>query len=90
MVALRANTVVPLDELIGALWGDAPPRTAEGGICTYVSALRKALEPDRRRKDEPRVLTSSRAGYSLLPSDVVDSVPVRGGGRAGAAPMGGR
>ncbi len=73
MLALRANTTVTLDELIAALWGDTPPRTAEGGIYSHVSTLRKALEPGRGRKDEPRVLTSSRAGYCLpLPPDAVD------------------
>ncbi|MFI9386551.1 BTAD domain-containing putative transcriptional regulator [Kutzneria sp. NPDC052558] len=74
VLALRANTTVTLDELIAALWGDTPPRTAEGGIYSHVSTLRKALEPGRGRKDEPRVLTSSRAGYSLvLPPEAVDA-----------------
>ncbi|QUQ66930.1 AfsR/SARP family transcriptional regulator [Kutzneria sp. CA-103260] len=74
VLALRANTTVTLDELISALWGETPPRTAEGGIYSHVSTLRKALEPGRGRKDEPRVLTSSRAGYCLLlPPDSVDA-----------------
>ncbi|MFI9388303.1 AfsR/SARP family transcriptional regulator [Kutzneria sp. NPDC052558] len=74
VLALRANTTVSMDELISALWGDNPPRSAEGGIYTHVSALRKVLEPGRHRKDEPRVLASSRAGYSLLlPPGSVDT-----------------
>ena len=73
LLALRANTTVSLDDLIGALWGDAPPRTAEGAVYTYVSMLRKALEPGRNRRDEPRTLISSRVGYSLLlPPGCVD------------------
>jgi DNA-binding SARP family transcriptional activator len=74
VLALRVNTTVTLDELISALWGDTPPKTAEGGIYTHVSVLRKGLEPGRGRGDKPRVLVGSRAGYSLLlPPEAVDA-----------------
>lgn len=73
VLAMRANTQVTLDELVSALWGETAPRTAEGAVYTYVSALRKALEPGRGRRDEPQVLISSRGAYSLLlPSGAVD------------------
>lgn len=66
VLAIRAGTVVTLDELVAALWGDRPPKSAGGGVYTYVSLLRKALEPDQSRTAEARLLSSSRAGYSLL------------------------
>ncbi|WP_120022492.1 AfsR/SARP family transcriptional regulator [Amycolatopsis panacis] len=74
MLALRAGTTVRLDELVDGLWGETPPKTAEGIVYTYVSALRKAVEPDRTRGAAPRVLTGTRAGYCLrLPADAIDA-----------------
>jgi DNA-binding SARP family transcriptional activator len=73
VLAARARTVVTLDELVAALWGDRPPKSAGGGVYTYVSRLRKALEPEASRASEARLLSSSRAGYSLLvPAGAVD------------------
>jgi DNA-binding SARP family transcriptional activator len=73
VLATRAGTPVPLDELVAALWGEHPPKSAVGGIYTYVSSLRKALEPTRPCATKRQVLYSSRAGYSLLiPPDAVD------------------
>ncbi|NEA31171.1 AfsR/SARP family transcriptional regulator [Streptomyces sp. SID13031] len=73
VLALRANATVTLDQLVDALWGEAVPKTAEGGVYTYVSALRKALQPDWTRGHPHRLLTSSRAGYSLLlPTESID------------------
>ena len=46
VLASRANRVVSRGELVDAVWGDRPPASAEGGIYTYVSGLRRVLEPD--------------------------------------------
>ncbi|MBB4688343.1 AfsR/SARP family transcriptional regulator [Amycolatopsis jiangsuensis] len=74
LLALRTGTTVRLDELIDGLWGETAPKTAEGIVYTYVSALRKALEPRRARGSAPRVLTGTRAGYALrLPADAIDA-----------------
>jgi DNA-binding SARP family transcriptional activator/tetratricopeptide (TPR) repeat protein len=43
MLALRANHVVSVDQLIDAVWGEEPPTTARGQIQTSISALRKLL-----------------------------------------------
>ncbi len=43
MLILRRQQVVSVDELIDALWGDDPPKTAEHSVQVYVSELRKAL-----------------------------------------------
>ncbi|MEO3813302.1 BTAD domain-containing putative transcriptional regulator [Sphaerisporangium sp. B11E5] len=39
----RVNMVVPSIQLIDALWGDIPPRTARKNLQVYVSALRKIV-----------------------------------------------
>ncbi|MFC6544834.1 winged helix-turn-helix domain-containing protein [Nonomuraea salmonea] len=41
LLLCRANAVVPAAELIDALWGETPPRTARKNLQVYVSALRK-------------------------------------------------
>ncbi|GAB3711664.1 hypothetical protein GCM10027598_17940 [Amycolatopsis oliviviridis] len=66
-LALHAGQFVSREEIIDAVWGERPPDSATGIVYTYVSALRRALEP----AGEPLVAT--RAGYSLdLPRQQVD------------------
>ncbi|MGW4114433.1 BTAD domain-containing putative transcriptional regulator [Actinosynnema sp. NPDC004786] len=65
LLALRANEAVSRDELIDGVWGDAPPATAGASLYTYVSGLRRALEPERSKRSAGVVLTSSGAGYAL-------------------------
>jgi predicted ATPase/DNA-binding SARP family transcriptional activator len=57
MLALRANDVVPVADLVDGLWGTAPPASAVGVIQTYVSTWRKALGDGR--------LESVGGGYRL-------------------------
>lgn len=64
-LALRANQVVSREELLDGLWGEYPPTSAEGILYTYVSELRRALEPDRSKWSVSEVLTSMGAGYCL-------------------------
>jgi DNA-binding SARP family transcriptional activator len=73
-LAMRAGTSVSSDELIDALWGESPPRTARANVYTYISILRKTLEGDCVRSSSPRVLNSTRAGYTLeLAAETVDA-----------------
>ena len=44
---LRPNEAVPREELIGSLWGEAPPKTAVTTIQVYVHGLRRSLGHDR-------------------------------------------
>jgi DNA-binding SARP family transcriptional activator/tetratricopeptide (TPR) repeat protein len=46
---LKANRLVPLDELAEALWGPAPPATARVTMQNYVKRLRKSLGEGRGR-----------------------------------------
>ena len=43
ILAVRANEVVSVDDLVDGLWGDRPPRSATGVVQTYVSTWRHAL-----------------------------------------------
>lgn len=65
MLALRAGAAVRRDELVAGVWGRDAPATAEGSVHTYISVLRKALEPDRARGVAPQVLESVGSGYRL-------------------------
>ncbi|MCE7005282.1 tetratricopeptide repeat protein [Kibdelosporangium philippinense] len=41
---LQADRVVPVDQLIDAIWGDDPPATGPGALYTLVSRLRRVLD----------------------------------------------
>lgn len=69
ILATSRNSVVSRAELIDSIWGDDPPATAAGSLHTYVSMLRKSLEPERARGDAPRLLTSVGGGYRLRVDD---------------------
>ncbi|WP_240521642.1 BTAD domain-containing putative transcriptional regulator [Amycolatopsis vastitatis] len=66
VLAVNAGRPVPRAELIDGVWGDSAPASVEGSVHTYVSGLRRALEPDRSRWSAASVLVSDPAGYSLL------------------------
>jgi DNA-binding SARP family transcriptional activator len=73
VLASRPGTAFGIEQLIDALWGEAVPRSAEGGIYTYVSTLRKALSPGWVRGLRHPFLTSGPAGYALeIPAGRVD------------------
>ena len=56
---LKANRLVPLDELAEALWGPAPPATARVTMQNYVMRLRKALGDGRGR------IATQPGGYQI-------------------------
>src|SRR6201989_1879609 len=65
ILAMRANRVISRGELVDAVWGQDPPASAEGGIYTYGSGVRRVIEPNRSLRGPGRVLVSSGAGYVL-------------------------
>jgi DNA-binding SARP family transcriptional activator len=64
-LARRLNNRVSLDELIDAVWGDDIPKSAANCVHTYVAGLRKALEPERDRREPGQILISTGSGYEL-------------------------
>ncbi len=72
-LALDAGRVVSVERLIDRLWGDDPPRTPLGTLQSYVSRLRRAMEPTREAGAAPQVLVSEAPGYVLqVPAAQVD------------------
>jgi DNA-binding SARP family transcriptional activator len=73
MLLLEANHVVGPDRLVDGLWGEAAPPKALASVQSYVSNLRRVLEPDRPPRTPARLLLSRGAGYAIsLPRDQLD------------------
>lgn len=56
-LAAQAGRVVPLEQLVDAIWGEDPPEQARAAIYTYVSTLRRALPAE--------VIVRTGGGYRL-------------------------
>ncbi|MFI0768236.1 BTAD domain-containing putative transcriptional regulator [Streptomyces sp. NPDC021218] len=65
--------VVPVSRLVEDLWTE-PPAGAVGAVRTFVSALRRALEPQRPPRTPARLLVTEGPGYALrADADAVDA-----------------
>ena len=64
-LAANPNHALSREELVNAVWGENPPASAMGNIYTYVSTLRRVLEPSRDRWSAGSVLTSGGGSYCL-------------------------
>jgi DNA-binding SARP family transcriptional activator len=73
-VLLAAGTqLVTADALVDVVWGENPPDSAAGTVQSYISRLRRTLEPARAPRDPPRVLQWEPPGYRLqVPAEDVD------------------
>ncbi|MFJ5301722.1 AfsR/SARP family transcriptional regulator [Streptomyces sp. NPDC088350] len=70
---LRRGRSVALGELLDAVWGEEQPSAAVSVLRTYVSRLRKVLEPGRKAAEPPQVVVSVGDGYLVrLPEDGLD------------------
>jgi DNA-binding SARP family transcriptional activator/tetratricopeptide (TPR) repeat protein len=65
ILAARANRAVSRDQVVDGVWGADPPASAANGVHIYVAGLRRALEPDRARRAQGRILVSTGSGYML-------------------------
>src|SRR5215471_14999974 len=61
----RAGRVVPVDDLIEELWHEQPPRTPEKTLVSYVSRLRRDLQPRRDNGSKADLIVYRADGYSL-------------------------
>jgi len=75
LLALRGGSSTPVDEIIDALWGDAPPESARNIVQVYVSSLRRMLGRD--------VISLVPAGYRLDAAVRVDAAEFEQGVGAG-------
>lgn len=62
VLLVRADQMVPIDQLIREIWGEEPPRRALAGLHVYISQIRKFLH--RPGQAESPVVTRPR-GYAL-------------------------
>ncbi|MEU8421659.1 BTAD domain-containing putative transcriptional regulator [Micromonospora sp. NPDC048835] len=86
---LRAGRLVPVDELVDAVWEDSPPATARAQLQTCVSRLRRRFaELDLA----PELIVTDPIGYGVRtsPNDLDVEVFVRGVERARGAVVAGR
>ncbi|MBO2446547.1 AAA family ATPase [Actinomadura barringtoniae] len=72
-LVVARGQMVPAERLVDDLWvGEAPPR-ASAGLQSFVSHLRRALEPGRPPRTPAQVLVTAPPGYALrLPAEHVD------------------
>src|SRR5262245_31025521 len=74
-LAVHANRVVSTDRLFEVLWRDEPPVTATNTLQTYVSHLRRILEPGRTARQPSRMVITRAPGYLLaVDPDAIDAV----------------
>src|SRR5437868_3611690 len=64
LLLLRANEVVPSDQLVEQLWAGAPPASGAKGLHVHVSRLRRALAAGHSDPDGERLVTTA-GGYVL-------------------------
>ena len=86
VLLLERGRTVSVDRIVDALWGDEPPPRALASVQSYVSNLRRVLEPGRPAA-EAAVLVTAPPGYLLATTaDEVDlDRVVSGAARARAA-----
>ena len=65
LLALHPNAQVRREALIDAVWGDDPPEGAAQVIQTYVSRLRRLLDPGRPPRDARGLVVSGGTHYRL-------------------------
>lgn len=75
MLLLRANTVVSVDQLLGAVWPEGLPRTARKNLQVYVSTLRRIVGDRIRHASYGYVLD---AGPDELDALRFDDLTARG------------
>lgn len=89
-LALTPNTAVRRDELVDLLWGPQVPPSAVNLVQTYVSRLRRILEPRRDVGGHSQMLALVGTGYRLnVDADQLDLLRFReltSRAAAGAAP----
>ncbi|MGW2827587.1 AfsR/SARP family transcriptional regulator [Streptomyces sp. NPDC001286] len=74
LLLLRRGRAVGVGELVDGIWGADPPTAAVSVLRTYVSRLRRLLEPERPADGSPRLVVSLGDGYALCTDAVVSDL----------------
>jgi DNA-binding SARP family transcriptional activator/tetratricopeptide (TPR) repeat protein len=74
LLLTERGRVVSVDRIVAELWPDAAPDDPAASVQTYVSRLRRLLEPGRVPGGAPTVVVRVGNGYRLdVPADAVDA-----------------
>jgi hypothetical protein len=73
VLLLARGEIVPAERIADCLWGDDLPANAGGAVQSYVSHLRRRLQPDGAPRARGSVIVSAGSGYALRP--VMPGVP---------------
>ncbi|MFJ8039234.1 BTAD domain-containing putative transcriptional regulator [Kitasatospora sp. NPDC096147] len=74
LLVIARGRVVSVDRMVEELWQSAAPAQAVTSLQSYVSNLRRLLEPGRAPRTPARLLVSAAPGYALrLDGAAVDS-----------------
>jgi DNA-binding SARP family transcriptional activator len=74
LLLLARGEVVPAERLVESLWGDRGPANAAGVLQSYVSHLRRRLQPGAAARERSAVIVSEGRGYAVrLPFEAVDA-----------------
>ncbi|GAA1982129.1 AfsR/SARP family transcriptional regulator [Amycolatopsis minnesotensis] len=72
-LTINARSVVSRDQLVDAVWGEEPPKSAAGNVHTYISDLRRAIAAATDTATAATVLQTAGAGYRLeVPDENLD------------------
>ena len=86
MLLVAGDRVVPVDAIIDRLWPQSQPASATSTLQSYVSRLRRALDPHRPAGSESKLLAWESSGYRLrVEDDSVDFVQFERGADLGRA-----
>ena len=74
LLVLDRGRSVSAERIAHALWEDEPPASAFATLQSYISHLRRRLEPDAAARARSSVIVRQGPGYSIqLPVDAVDT-----------------
>lgn len=77
MFLVQPDTIIPVERLVDAVWGDRPPATARAQIQICVSALRRLLgDPERIRTRNPGYLF--HLGTDVLDARLFEQIAAKG------------
>ena len=74
MLVLHRGQLVSADQIVENLWADERPANAFASLQSYVSHLRRRLEPDVAARSRSGVIERQARGYCVrVPADAVDA-----------------
>ena len=74
MLVLQRGHIISADQIVDDLWEDERPANAFASLQSYVSHLRRRLEPGVAARSRSGVITRGARGYAVrLPAEAVDA-----------------